>query len=40
MNNQLNATKYMLSILDIEYLIDNTYIVHFIDKELIKTRKI
>ena len=30
----------MLSILDIEYLIDNTYIVHFIDRELIKTKKI
>ena len=30
----------MLIIFDIDYIIDNTYIVHFIDKELLKAKNI
>lgn len=36
---RLNFTKNMLGLISIDYLFENTYIMHYINKELIKEEK-
>lgn len=36
---RLNKTKNMLGLISIDVLFDNTYIMHYINKELIKENK-
>ena len=40
MKNNLNNTKMALGIINIEYIVDNTYILHYINSELITITKI
>ena len=40
MNFNLNNTKMTLGIINIEHILDNTYILHFINSELINKTKI
>jgi hypothetical protein len=36
MVKQYNSIKIMLGIINVEYMIENSYILHFINNELIK----
>lgn len=39
MNNLLNSTKLMLGIINIEYILENTYMLHYIHEELIMRKQ-